>query len=66
MALLADQSRNATVRARTAMNVLIIPKGNFDKLRHSVPAFGHIFRELARRRSEENVMSEGPRDLVEE
>ena len=29
MALLSDQSRNATIQARTAMNVLIIPKGRF-------------------------------------
>ena len=32
------------------MNVLIIPKGDFDKLRHSVPAFGEIFRALAKKR----------------
>jgi NADH dehydrogenase len=51
MALLSDQSRNATIQARTAMNVLIIPKADFDKLRHSVPAFGEIFRALARARS---------------
>ncbi len=44
MALLSDQSRNATIQARTAMNVLIIPKEDFDKLRHSVPAFGDVFR----------------------
>ena len=52
MALLSDQSRNATIQARTAMNVLIIPKGDFDKLRHSVPAFGEIFRALAKKRGE--------------
>jgi ATP-binding cassette, subfamily B, bacterial HlyB/CyaB len=51
MALLSDQSRNATIQARTAMNVLIIPKGDFDKLRHSVPAFGEIFSALAQRRA---------------
>jgi NADH dehydrogenase len=50
MALLSDQSRNATIQARTAMNVLIIPKGDFDKLRHSVPALGEIFRALAQQR----------------
>jgi NADH dehydrogenase len=55
MAVLADQSRNATIQARSAVNVLIIPKGDFDKLRHSVPAFGEIFRELAKRRSESVV-----------
>ena len=51
MALLSDKSRNATIRARTATNVLIIPKGDFDKLRHSVPAFGEIFRALAKKRA---------------
>jgi len=52
MALLADQSRNATIQAHTAMNVLIIPKGDFNKLRHSVPAFGEVFRALAQKRAE--------------
>ncbi len=50
MALLSDRTRNATIRARTAMNVLIIPKADFDKLRQSVPAFGDVFKELAKRR----------------
>ena len=52
MALLSDRTRNATVRARTAMNVLIIPKPDFNKLRRSVPAFGDVFSELARQRAE--------------
>lgn len=50
MALLSDGTRNATVRARTAMEVLIIPKADFEKLRQSVPAFGSVFSELAKRR----------------
>jgi CRP-like cAMP-binding protein len=57
MALLSDQSRNATIQARTAMNVLIIPKADFDKLRHSVPAFGEIFRALAQKRAQAPVNS---------
>jgi len=52
MALLSHRTRNATIRARTAMNVLIIPKGDFDKLRQSVPIFGDVFTELAQRRAE--------------
>ena len=52
MALLSDRTRNATIRARTALNVLIIPKGDFDKLRQSVPLFGNVFSELAQRRAE--------------
>jgi NADH dehydrogenase len=52
MALLSDRTRNATIRARTAMDILIIPKEDFNKLRRSVPAFGGVFTELAARRSE--------------
>jgi NADH dehydrogenase len=51
MALLSDNTRNATIRARAATNVLIIPKHDFDKLRESVPAFGDVFRELAKQRA---------------
>ena len=51
MALLADKTRNATIEARTSMEVLLIPKGDFDTLRKSVPAFGEIFDELARKRA---------------
>jgi len=50
MALLSDKTRNATIRARTAMNALIIPKHEFNILRESVPAFGSVFSELAKRR----------------
>ncbi len=52
MAVLSDQSRNATIQARTAMDVLIIPKRDFDQLRHSIPAFGEFFRALAKQRSQ--------------
>jgi NADH:ubiquinone reductase (H+-translocating) len=51
MALLSDGTRNATVCARSSMNVLIIPKRDFNKLRHSVPAFGEVFCKLAERRA---------------
>jgi NADH dehydrogenase len=51
MALLSDRTRNATLRARNATNVLIIPKADFNKLRQSVPAFGDVFSELVKRRS---------------
>ena len=51
MALLSDSTRNATIRARTAMSVVIIPKADFNKLRQSVPTFGHAFTELAKRRA---------------
>ena len=52
MALLSDKSRNATIQARTAMEVLLIPKADFDVLRKSVPAFGEVFHSLARQRDE--------------
>lgn len=51
MALLADKARNATIQARTPMEVLLIPKQDFDTLRRSVPAFGEVFKELARQRA---------------
>jgi hypothetical protein len=31
--------------------VLLIPKADFDTLRKSVPAFGEVFHELARKRA---------------
>jgi CRP-like cAMP-binding protein len=57
MALLSNRTRNATIRARTATDVLIIPKTDFNKLRQSVPAFGDVFSELARRREAAGSMT---------
>jgi NADH:ubiquinone reductase (H+-translocating) len=51
MALLSDSTRNATVRARTDMDVLLISKHDFQLLKTSVPAFGEAFNEVARRRA---------------
>jgi hypothetical protein len=48
----ANKTRSATVRARNAMDVLIIPKADFNKLRQSVPAFANVFTELAAQRAE--------------
>lgn len=59
MAVLSDTSRNATVRARTAMEVLLVRKQDFDMLKTSVPAFGEVFRELARSRSASTSNSVG-------
>jgi len=53
MALLSDLTRNATIRAKSGMEVLLIPKGDFNRLRKSVPAFGEVFRELAKKRAAE-------------
>ncbi|MBI3471875.1 MAG: FAD-dependent oxidoreductase [Candidatus Solibacter usitatus] len=53
MAVLSDTSRNATVRARSAVDVLLIPKADFNKLKTTVPAFGEVFRALAKSRAPE-------------
>jgi NADH dehydrogenase len=50
MAVMSDKTRNATVRARTAMDVLLIPKSDFAHLGENVPAFAEVFREMARKR----------------
>jgi NADH dehydrogenase len=51
MAVLSGEGRNATVRAKTAVNVLLIDKGDFDQLKNNVPAFGEVFAKLAQTRS---------------
>jgi NADH dehydrogenase len=57
MAVLTDSTRNATVLARTPMDVLLIPKSEFQLLKSSVPAFGEFFSKLARSRT--TPMSKG-------
>jgi NADH dehydrogenase len=54
MALLFDKTRSATIKAKTPLDVLLIPKADFDKLRKSVPAFGDVFRDLAKKHSQAN------------
>ena len=51
MAVMSDQSRNATVRAKEAVDVLLIPKDDFARLGKNLPAFAEVFRELAAKRS---------------
>jgi NADH dehydrogenase len=51
IAVLSDVGRTATIRARTPMNVLLIPKGDFDKLKNNVPAFAKVFVDLAAQRA---------------
>lgn len=51
MAVLSDMARNATVRAKTDMDVLMISKNDFQMLKTSVPAFGEAFSEVARKRA---------------
>lgn len=54
-AVLGNVSRNATVRAVTAADVLLIPRADFHQLKSSVPAFGAVFEDLARKRAGANV-----------
>jgi NADH dehydrogenase len=58
MAVLGNVSRNATVRAVVATDVLLIPRGDFHLLKTGVPAFGAVFEELARSRASKNRVSE--------
>ena len=51
MAVLSDASRNATVRAISALEVLVISKPMFDMLKANVPAFRDVFQGLADRRA---------------
>ena len=52
MALLNDVTRNAPVRARTAMmDVLMVSKKDFEALKSSIPAFREVFQRLAQDRS---------------
>ena len=52
MAVLSDLTRGATVRAVKPVNVLVIPKDEFDILKENVPVFAQFFRELAESRAE--------------
>jgi len=54
MAVLSDKTRNASIACKTTMDVLLIPKGDFEKLRKSVPAFGDVFRQLAEKHTAAN------------
>jgi hypothetical protein len=61
MAVLADVSRNATIRATTPLDVLLIPKGDFSTLKNAVPAFGDVFKELAKERSAAGIKGDANR-----
>lgn len=51
MALLSDKTRNATVRALTSMEVVLIAKSDFALLGAAVPAFAEEFRDKAKSRA---------------
>jgi hypothetical protein len=50
MAVMNDQSRNATTRASSAGDVLLIPNDDFARLGENRPAFADVFREPAAKR----------------
>jgi NADH dehydrogenase len=54
MALIADMTRNATVRARTSMDVLLVSKADFRALKGSIPALSDFFHKLAKERAVTN------------
>lgn len=60
MAVINDVTRNATVRARTTMDVLLVSKNDFDSLKGNIPAFGEVFRKLAKDRFAANLNTENP------
>ena len=51
MALLSDKTRNATVRARTAVDVVLIGKDDFLLLGSAIAAFDQEFRAKAKSRA---------------
>ena len=52
MALLNNLTLNATIRARTATDVLTVSKKDFEELKGSIPAFREVFQRLAQDRGE--------------
>ena len=54
MAVLNEASRNATVRALTQLDLLVISKQDFQMLKSNIPAFAKVFEDLARQRSASN------------
>ena len=59
MALLGPHPRSATIRARTAMDVLVLPRADFSALTGSLPEFRKGFEEIARLRAEANAARGG-------
>ena len=55
MALLNETSRSATVRAHTAVKLLVIPRLNFVRLSAMNPYFDHEVRRISATRYLENV-----------
>jgi CRP-like cAMP-binding protein len=50
MAMLADTTRNATVRAATDVEVLAIHREDFTSLHGSIPALQHSIQETLKQR----------------
>ncbi len=58
MAVIGNVSRSATVKATAPTNVLLIPRGDFNQLQASVPAFREAFQRLAKERTAANLERE--------
>ncbi|HEY3132843.1 MAG TPA: FAD-dependent oxidoreductase [Acidobacteriota bacterium] len=54
MAVLSEASRNATIRALSQLDLLVISKQDFQMLKSNIPAFAKVFEDLARQRSASN------------
>jgi NADH dehydrogenase len=50
IALLSNRARNATVRCRSSMSVLLLPAGDFRALAQTLPDLRRSFEEVMRRR----------------
>jgi NADH dehydrogenase len=59
MALLGRHPRGATIRARTPLDVLVLPGPDFSALTGSLPEFRRGFEEIARKRAEANAARAG-------
>lgn len=55
MALLGRHPRSATVRARSALDVLVLPGADFSALTGNLPEFRKGFEDIARLRAEANA-----------
>ena len=59
IALLSNRSRNATVRCRSPMSVLVLPASDFRALAQTLPGLRQSFEEVMRRRIEDTSATLG-------
>jgi len=63
MALMNQKTRNATVRCATAMDVLVLRKGDFRALVSNLPDFRASFENVVKARTEHAPLSEKSREI---